>query len=370
MTKTKYPLMGCFFCLVFFSRCAGPGQEKQESQYYTEADYYTTKKADTHVHINTAETYFITFSAKENFRLIDLNVDAPGYPTIEQQRSFLIRHIKEFPDELCFCTTFRTDNGFEDADWQKRTIDYLKSSFDSGAIGVKVWKNIGMSLKNKKGEFVMIDDPRFDPIIDFISQSGKTLVGHLGEPKNCWLPLNEMTVNNDRAYFKEHPEYHMYLHPEYPSYQNQIDARDHMLRKHPALRFDGAHLASLEWSVDELAKRLDSFPNMAVDMAERVCHLQYQCIQNYQKVRDFVIKYQDRLLYATDLEVNDSTDSTEAKKHIHDTRFGHWKFFISDSVMTTPEVNGSFRGLHLPKEVVNKIYLKNAEKWFPAFNKN
>jgi hypothetical protein len=87
-------------------------------------------------------------------------------------------------------------------------------------------------------------------------------------------------------------------------------------------------------------------------------------------VRDFVIKYQDRILYATDLEVNDRTDSVQAKQNIHDTRFGHWQFLTSDSMLTTPEVNGTFRGLHLPKEVVDKIYLKNAEKWFPAFKRD
>lgn len=369
MTRLALPFI--LFSTVLFSHCSGPGQHKTQTEdYYTDSDYYRVKKADVHVHINTAQTYFITFSEKENFRLIDLNVDAPGYPNVEQQRSFLIRHIREFPDELSFCTTFRTDNGFGDSGWQRKTIDYLHSSFDSGAIGVKVWKNIGMVLRDKNGQFVMIDDPRFDPIIDFIQKSNKTLVGHLGEPKNCWLPLDQMTVNNDRNYFKEHPEYHMYLHPEYPSYQAQIDARDHMLQKHPGLRFDGAHLGSLEWSVDELAKRLDSFPDMAVDLAARLCHLEYQCLNNYQKVRDFVIKYQDRILYATDLEVNDRTDSVQAKQTMHETRFGHWQFLTSDSMLTTPEVNGSFRGLHLPKEVVDKIYLKNAEKWFPAFKRD
>ena len=368
MTRLTLPAIG--FIAILFGHCSGPGRQKAEADFYTDSDYYQVKKADVHVHINTAQTYFITFSEKENFRLIDLNVDAPGYPSIEQQRSFLIRHIRAFPDELSFCTTFRTDNGFGDSGWQRKTIAYLQSSFDSGAIGVKVWKNIGMTLRDKSGKFVMIDDPRFDPIIDFIAKSEKTLVGHLGEPKNCWLPLDQMTVNNDRNYFKEHPEYHMYLHPEYPSYQAQIDARDHMLQKHPGLRFDGAHLGSLEWSVDELAKRLDSFPDMAVDLAARLCHLEYQCLNNYQKVRDFVIRYQDRILYATDLEVNDGTDSVQAKQHIHDTRFGHWQFLTSDSLLTTPEVNGSFRGLHLPKEVVDKIYLKNAEKWFPAFKKD
>ena len=62
------------------------------------------------------------------------------------------------------------------------------------------------------------------------------------------------------------PEYHMYPHPEYPCYQDQIDARDHMLGKHPHLVFIGALLGSLEWSIDELAKRLDKFPNMHVKL--------------------------------------------------------------------------------------------------------
>ncbi len=66
----------------------------------------------------------------------------------------------------------------------------------------------------------------------------------------------------------------MYLHPEFPSYEDQIKARDHMLEKHPDLKFIGAHLGSLEWSADELAKRLDKFPNMVVDMAARISHLQ------------------------------------------------------------------------------------------------
>lgn len=101
-----------------------------------------------------------------------------------------------------------------------------------------------------------------------------------------------MTVKSDSAYFANHPHYHMYLHPEYPSYEDQINARDHMLEKHPELTFIGCHLGSLEWNIDELAKRLDKFPNMAVDMAERICHLEYQSAKDLKKVRDFCIKYQ------------------------------------------------------------------------------
>jgi predicted TIM-barrel fold metal-dependent hydrolase len=149
-----------------------------------------------------------------------------------------------------------------------------------------------------------------------------------------------------------------------------------MLEKHPDLIFIGAHLGSLEWSVDELAKRLDKFPNMAVDMAERISHLQYQALTHRQKVRDFFIKYQDRLIYGTDLRstaqdiVNARiTEPAALQKHAHAVWLRHWRFFTTDEKMRVPKVDGEFQGLKLPREVIDKIYRKNAEKWFPGIKK-
>jgi hypothetical protein len=48
---------------------------------------------------------------------------------------------------------------------------------------------------------VMIDHPQFDPVFDHLQKKGIVLMGHLGEPRNCWLPLDEMTVNNARKLF-------------------------------------------------------------------------------------------------------------------------------------------------------------------------
>ena len=195
----------------------------------------------------------------------------------------------------------------------RRQLPALKDSFSKGAIAVKVWKNIGMELKDNDNNFVMIDHPKFEPVFDFLVKNNIPLIGHLGEPKNCWLPVEKMTVQGDVNYFSTHPKYHMYLHPEYPSYEDQVNARDRMLEKHPGLQFIGAHLGSLEWSVDELAKRLDKFPDMAVDTASRISHLQYQAKTNWQKIHDFCIKYQDRIIYGTDIIINEVKDPEEIK---------------------------------------------------------
>jgi len=208
----------------------------------------------------------------------------------------------------------------------------------------------------------MVDDPRFRPILDYLEKNFIPLIGHNGEPKDCWLPLDKMTFS--KGYYSAHPEYHMYLNPEYPSYQEQINARDNMLKKHPRLKFVGAHLGSLEWSLEELAKRLDRFPNMSVDLS-RMSNLQLHALQRWQKTRNFFVKYQDQLIYGTDRAINAASNPADLEKNIHESWMRDWKFFVTDDKITLSGF-GDLKGLKLPKEVVDKIYLKNAERWLSA----
>ena len=221
-----------------------------------------------------------------------------------------------------------------------------------------------MTVKDRHGKFIMVDNPKIDPVIDFIVSKNLPVTGHLGEPKNCWLPLSDMTVRGDSSYFAHNPQYHMFLHPEYPSYEDQINARDNLLEKHPGLKFIGCHLGSLEWNVDELAKRLDKFPNMAVDLAARICHLQYQSKSNREKIRDFCIRYQDRILYGTDLADNGGGNTERQIENIHNTWIEDWRYFATADKLTSDSFSGSFEGLKLPKEVVTKIFSENAIKWY------
>ncbi len=377
--RFEYP--GLLVMLLIFYSCSNvsssdSGNRDSIPEYYTLEDFKSVPKIDAHMHIqNYADTVFINQAEVDNFRFLNLNVFKSGGKPIEEQQKFSLEMVKTFPGRNAWVTTFSLDS-FNKEGWQEQVIAYLKKSVENGAVGVKVWKNIGFFLKDEKGQLVMIDNPRFDPVLDYLAKNHIPLIGHLGEHKNSWLPLEKMTVNGNREYARAHPEEHMYLHPERPSYEDYINARDRMLEKHPDLIFIGAHLGSLEWSVDELAKRLDKFPNMSVDMAERVSHLQYQALTEWQKVRDFFIKYQDRLVYGTDLRssamdiVNQGIKDPEGiKKHTHEVWMRHWKFFNTDQMMRVPKVEGEFKGLKLPREVIDKIYRTNAEKLFPVFLK-
>ena len=284
---------------------------------------------------------------------------------MKQKHETIFLQYRANPERVAPVSSFSMD-GWDDADWQERTIRFLNDTFNRGAVGVKVWKNIGMVVRDKEGKLVMIDDPQLDPIIDHIQQRGIVLMAHLGEPKNCWLPLDEMTVKNDRSYFQNNPQYHMHLHPEMPSYQDQIDARDRMLAKHPKLRFLGAHLASLEWSVDELAKFLDRFPNAMVGTAARLGQLQYQSQQDRNKVVTFLNKYQDRVLYGTDTGLGANTSIPEKYEQTKRRWLRDWKYFNTAELIEVPELDEPVRGLSLPKQIVEKLYRVNAERLFPT----
>ena len=348
-------------------QCCSSFQNRQaEASFYALDDFTLVPKIDAHVHIRTLDTAFISQAGEDQFRLLSIVVDeAPG---IDVQQQFAISQNHKFPERVAFATTFSLQN-FNSDQWAQQTINSLQQSFYSGAIAVKMYKNIGMELKDQSGNMVMIDDPKFKPVLAFIAQAHIPVVGHFGEPRNCWLPMEQMTMNTDKRYYTRHPEFYMYLHPEYPSYNAQLNARDRMLEQNPNLRFIGAHLGSMEWNTDELAKRLDRFPNMAVDMAARISHLQFQTMKKRKKVHDFFIQYQDRLIYGTDRIADGTKTPEEMKNFVHDAWLNDWKFFCTGDTMRSGSFEGLFKGLQLPKTVADKIYFKNAEAWFPGMKK-
>lgn len=335
------------------------GNKSEKVDYYTSEDFKSVRKFDAHIHINTTETTFVEQASKDNFQFLDIVDDRPFGLSMTDQQKLAIRHLGHFPNLMVFATTFSVKD-WDSKDWEKNTLSDLKNSFAAGAIAVKIWKNIGMDLKDDTGRFVMVNDPKLNAVLNFLEENNIPVIGHNGEPKDCWLPLNKMTFG--KSYFSSHPEYHMYLHPDYPTYEGQINARDSMLEDHPDLKFVGAHLGSLEWSLDELAKRLDKFPNMSVDLS-RMSYLRLHALKNWKQTRDFFIEYQDRLIYATDRTVNSSANPGDLKKQIHDGWVDDWKFFVSDDKSILSDY-GELRGLKLPREVINKIYYENAKRIF------
>jgi predicted TIM-barrel fold metal-dependent hydrolase len=329
--------------------------------HYSLADFARVRKFDAHVHINAAPEAFAALAKRDGFNLLTINVDYPDFPTIDRQAAIAETLHRAHPSQVQFATTFSM-KGWGEANWASRTNGRLTTAIKAGAVAVKVWKNIGMIEKDATGRLIMIDNPAFDPVIAHIMALDVPLIGHQGEPKNCWLPLDEMTTENDRSYFKEHPQYHIFLHPDQPSYEEQMGARDAFLARHPALRFVGAHMASLEWSVDRLAIFFDAHPKAVVDLAARMTQVQYQSAADRAKVRAFFIKYQDRLMYGSDASINPTDKVRDTLRDTDNAWRSDWQYLATPTTQNIADLKKRVQGLGLPRAVINKIYWNNAQR--------
>ncbi|MCC2977919.1 amidohydrolase [Sphingomonas sp. PL-96] len=339
---------------------------------YGEGDFVRVRKFDAHVHANVDTPEFLAVARSDGFELLSINVDYPDFPPLATQEAIAVKMHAADPKRFHFATTFSMD-GFGTPGWPARAQQQVTAGLARGAVAVKVWKNIGMVAKDTQGKRVFLDDPRFDPVMANIETRGVPLIAHQGEPRNCWLPLDEMTTENDRAYFKAHSEYYMYLHPEEPSYEALMAARNRFVARHPKLSVVGAHMASLEWSVDELARFLDHYPNATVDLAARMTNLQAQSVKDQAKVRAFFLKYQDRLLYGTDLTQNPPDPAARAQNPPAADDFpaeasrvwrADWRYLATGLSQRVDAIKGDAAGLALPRGVIDKIYYANARRVF------
>lgn len=321
---------------------------------------------DTHAHVFVDSPAYYQMLKDLNMRIVDICVfsreDLPPSRSAEAEFKTAMMVHRGSNGRAGVCTTFNPYL-FREKTFDQDTIQQLNGDFAAGAIAVKIWKNMGMDVKFPSGKYVMPDDPAYEPIYKDIAAHNKTMIAHLAEPDSCWMSFEQMgrLHSPDYNYYKQNPCWHMYGKPGAPLKAEILQARDHLLEMNPHLRVVGAHLGSMETNVDEIAKRLDRYPNFNVDTAARIIYLMKE---PREKVRNFLIKYQDRICYGTDGGIRGPNGADEIIKHWKTQYAISWKFFATDE---TFEYRGvKTQGLKLPNSVVRKIYHENAVRLFPG----
>jgi len=278
--------------------------------------------------------------------------------------AFLTARCGLAPERLFWCTSFDLPT-FDEAEYADRVIAQIDADVAAGAVACKVWKSIGMEVRKPDGAFLMIDDPLFGPIFEHLRRIELPLLMHIGEPLACWRPL--VDDNPHYGYYRRNPQWHMYDKPAYPSHERIIAARDRMIERNPKLRIIGAHFGSLEYDVAEIARRLDRYPNFAVDSSARLHDLTYQ---DRETVRQFFLDYPDRVLFGTDLvhrePVSRMSDAERAEhlERIAERYASDFRYYESDATMTLR--GREVRGLGLPDAVLRRFCHDNAVAWYPG----
>lgn len=319
---------------------------------------------DTHTHVGKSDPAFYAMLRHLHMHILDIILVDDHDPyrkdlDAERQDAWSVVHASGGHAKLC--TTFDPFR-FNDSDFVVSANSALNKDFANGAIAVKIWKNIGMELKDRDGHYVFADDSRLQPIYRDIADHNRTLIAHQAEPDEAWGAPNPNGI--DYPYYKEHPTWYMYGRPGVPSKKQILDARDHLLAQNPKLRVVGAHLGSMEDDLEGLGERLDRYPNFAVDTAARVVHL---VVMPSDKVRAFILKYQDRIVYGTDLGFSKNPDETDSISGWEEQYARDWRYF---STRDTFDYDGhKAQGLGLPPGVLRKLYHTNAVHWFPGIMK-
>ena len=316
---------------------------------------------DTHVHAYQNVPAVADLFSRLNLRALNvLLIDDrdPFAKSMEPQWTDALAAHRLTRGRAVVCTTIDPYD-LESPGFAARVNKRLNADFEAGAIAVKLYKVVGMELRKKDGTYVLPDDAAFSPIFDNIAAHHKSVLAHVAEPDSCWKAPDP--ASPDYSYYKEHPEEYAYKHQEWPRKDAILAARDHLLQLHPNLKVVGAHLGSMEVDVDQIAQRFDKHPNFAVDTAARV---DYLMMQKPEKVRAFLIRYQDRVVYGTD-NVLYPPDKTENVLRDWAARYARdWRYFAGDADVKFEQ--GTTKGLHLPKDVLRKLYHDNAVKWFPG----
>ncbi len=161
-----------------------------QGNFYTSKDFSAVRKIDSHIHINSNKGYFEEAAIQDNFILLTFGVDHSDSASVRKQQDDALFSVGKYPGRVFYGPTFFFDTaGWGTESWSRKIISQLDKDLSGGAISVKIWKNIGMTVRDRSGKFIMVDDPGLGPVIDFIKSKGLPITGHLGEPRNCWLPL-------------------------------------------------------------------------------------------------------------------------------------------------------------------------------------
>lgn len=239
-------------------------------------------------------------------------------------------------------------DGIDDPNWQKRTLEQLEADVKMGANGLKIYKNLGMTVRDSRGERVRIDDPRIAPIWDKCGALGIPVLIHSADPHQFWQPIDE---KNERwLELKLRPGRR---HDNDPVKWETIIAEQHnIFRRHPKTKFINAHLGWLGQDLKKLGELLDQFPNVYTEIGAVIAELGRQ--PRYAK--QFMIKYQDRVMFGKDSWVPEEYTTYFRVLETEDDYFPYHKRYHAFWRMY---------GMGLPDEVLKKIYYKNALRVIP-----
>ena len=273
---------------------------------------------------------------------------------MEKNLTSSIKNVKEnFPKR--FGVFFNINfNRIDDENFKRNTTLLINDAVNQGAIGLKVYKNLGLNLRDSKGKRVPVDDERLSFIWEECAKLNIPVLIHSGEPKAFFDPIDKF--NERWLHAREKPN-SFRSSDQYPAFDKVMLEQHNMFRKHSKTTFINAHFGWYANDLSKLSKILDELQNVSVEFGAVINELGRQP----RAAKKFFIEYQDRILFGKDIYKKDEyyiyfrvLETSDEYIQYYRKRHGLWRLY----------------GMGLPDDVLKKIYYENALKMFPSIDRS
>jgi uncharacterized protein len=237
----------------------------------------------------------------------------------------------------------------------QRAAKQLEADVKAGAIGVgEINKGFGLSVRKQDGSRLHIDDPELDPFWDTAARLNIPIFIHTADPQEFFEPID---YTNERwLELALYPE-RRYPVPPNPTFEELAGERDRLFKRHPKTTFVTAHLGWHANNLARLGKMFDEMPNLYSEVGAVL----YDLGRQPRTAREFMIKYQDRVLFGKDSYQPDEFPYYWRVFETADEYFDYYRDY---------HAFWKLYGLELPDQVLRKLYYQNALKLLPGMPKN
>ncbi len=280
-----------------------------------------------------------TFGVRESL-LICHSLDAKEYAQHKYPGRFIFAKY--------FSGAMRFSNGLE------QILDGIASLRDEGYHLAKIQSApIMRGRASASRNELRLDEDEMAIMFDALSDDGVPLLLHLSDPDTYYA-----TRYTDTSI--------------YSSKERDLQELEGVLRRHRSINFQLAHFAAQPeiHRLDNLARWFETYSNFCIDTSS-ARWVSRELGKDPKKARDFFIKYQDRIVFGSDCV------TWRPERDYYEGRYLALRLLLESSVEHRPlpfpdadtvDSGGTFiNGLHLPKEVLRKIYWQNAKDFYAEY---
>ncbi len=357
---------------MFVAGCGGRGENKTASQTNMPV---TGKVIDAHMHLRpyTKGSYaYLPEVSDRCFSVQDKNhiAYAINIGVVGDTFFKFIEDLKPYENRVGTMFSFDWNLARTDPDFFQKAPDMLTKAVEAGAIGLKCFKELGLSQRDRTGALIQIDDERLFPVWQRAGELGIVVAFHTTDPVAFFQPWEPGNERWDEL--ELHPEWSFADRSKYPARETLLLQRDKIIKAFSQVMFHGCHVGNNSEDIDAMAARLDAMPNFMIDISARLGELGRHPAK---KGHDFFTKYQDRIMFGTDhmfLADGDVQGAGPCRKftmqeneRFYDT---HWRYLQTwDTQFDHPTpIQGNWKidGIGLEEDVLKKVYWDNAYKLY------